>query len=143
MAKQRRWTEEDVKRLINKRQGQPAIPIPEPKTSLERFQALGRMQAGRENKTESEYGAYLENLKAAGEVLWYKFEPVNIRLAKRTYYRVDYMVLRSDRTIDMVDVKGFWTDDAKAKIKIAAETLPIFRFVAAYKKGGGWEHEYF
>ncbi|VEB42964.1 Uncharacterised protein [Chromobacterium violaceum] len=44
------------------------------------------------------------------------------------------------------EVKGFWQDDARAKIKIAADMYP-FRFVAikakAKKDGGGWAVEEF
>lgn len=39
------------------------------------------------------------------------------------------------------EVKGFWTDDGKAKIKIAADLYPI-RFITVRMKpkkdGGGW-----
>ena len=44
------------------------------------------------------------------------------------------------------EVKGFWQDDARAKIKIAADMYP-FRFIAvkvqAKKDGGGWSREVF
>jgi hypothetical protein len=45
--------------------------------------------------------------------------------------------------MEMHEVKGFWQDDARAKIKIAADIFP-FRFIAikgksiAKKNGGGW-----
>ena len=44
------------------------------------------------------------------------------------------------------EVKGFWQDDAKVKIRCAAAKFP-FRFVAMKKKakkdGGGWESQEF
>lgn len=44
------------------------------------------------------------------------------------------------------EVKGFWRDDARAKIKIAADLYP-FRFIAVMKRrkkdGGGWSEEVF
>jgi hypothetical protein len=46
----------------------------------------------------------------------------------------------------MHEVKGFWTDDARVKIKVAADLYP-FRFIAAQalpkKQGGGWKIEEF
>ena len=48
--------------------------------------------------------------------------------------------------MEMHEVKGFWQDDARAKIKIAAGQYP-FRFIAvrvkAKKDGGDWEVEEF
>jgi hypothetical protein len=48
--------------------------------------------------------------------------------------------------MEMHEVKGFWQDDARAKIKIAADLYP-FRFIAVKvkpkKNGGGWETEEF
>ena len=50
------------------------------------------------------------------------------------------------RNIEMHEVKGYWTEDARAKIKVAANKFP-FRFVAVYKQakkdGGGWRFEEF
>ncbi|MFX6258524.1 DUF1064 domain-containing protein, partial [Acinetobacter baumannii] len=44
------------------------------------------------------------------------------------------------------EVKGFWTDDARVKIKVAAEQYPL-TFLAvkakAKKDGGGWAIETF
>ncbi len=50
--------------------------------------ALGRMKAGRMNKTEAAYAARLDELKAAGEILWHSFEGVTLRLADRTRARL-------------------------------------------------------
>lgn len=44
--------------------------------------------------------------------------------------------------LEMHEVKGFWEDDARVKIKVAASFYP-FSFIAARPKpkeeGGGWE----
>ena len=44
------------------------------------------------------------------------------------------------------EVKGHWLDDARCKIKVAAEMYP-FRFLAVQvlpkKQGGGWKVEVF
>jgi hypothetical protein len=81
-----------------------------------------------------------------GEVLWYKFEGLKLRLADNTFYTPDFAVMMSDCSIECHEVKGFWQDDARAKIKIAADMYP-FRFVAvkvrAKKDGGGFSVEEF
>ncbi|WP_279203130.1 DUF1064 domain-containing protein [Obesumbacterium proteus] len=110
------------------------------------LQALGRLKTGQMNKTESEYCQLLELRKRAGEVVWYRFEGVKLRLADNTFYTPDFAVMLSTGEMEMHEVKGFWTDDARVKIKVAAEQYP-FRFIAvkpkAKKAGGGWEVEEF
>ncbi len=82
----------------------------------------------------------------AGDVLWYRFEGLKLRLADNTFYTPDYAVMKSDGLIECHEVKGFWEDAARIKIKVAAEMYP-FRFLAikvkAKKDGGGWEQESF
>ena len=97
---------------------------------------------GKMNKTEQTYDRYLGALKAAGEILWYRFEGIKFRLADSTFYSPDFSVMRADGLLEQHEVKGFWTDDARVKIKVAAEQFPV-RFVAVKKKGSGWEREYF
>lgn len=110
------------------------------------FYAQGRLRPGAMNKGESAYAAQLEAQKAAGAVLWYRFEGVKLRLADNTFYTPDFTVLAADAVMECHEVKGFWQDDARAKIKIAADLYP-FRFKAlkarAKKRGGGWEEEDF
>lgn len=104
--------------------------------------ALGRLPRGQMNKTENEYSLHLEFLKGAGKILSWDFERVRLVLAPGVSYTPDFMVLMADRTIEMHEVKGHWTDDAKAKIRIASNLFP-FRFVSVHKRakrdGGGWE----
>lgn len=107
-------------------------------------QALGRLKAGQMNKTEEAYARDLELRRSAGEVAWFKFEGVKLRLADSTFYSPDFAVMLANGQIEMHEVKGFWQDDARVKIKVASELYP-FRFVAvrprAKKNGGGWEVE--
>jgi hypothetical protein len=106
--------------------------------------ALGRLKAGEMNQTEASYGAVLERRRIAGEVVWYRFEGINLRLADNTHYRPDFAVQLASGVIEIHEVKGHWTDDARVKIKVAADQYP-FRFVAVTKKpkGGGWSLEEF
>src|SRR5690606_23495423 len=81
--------------------------------------ALGRLPAGKMNKTEERYAQHLELQKSAGLVLWYAFEPMNLRLGVNCYYRIDFLVLMADHSLEVHEVKGKWEDDALVKIKVA------------------------
>ena len=115
-------------------------------SSTKRMQALGRLKAGAMNKTEAAYDKTLAERKHAGEVAWYRFEGIKLRLADNTFYTPDFAVMLSDGAMECHEVKGFWQDDARAKIKIAADQYP-FRFIAVTAKpkkdGGGWKEEEF
>lgn len=99
------------------------------------------------NNLEFEYSKKLELEKIAGEVIWYRFEGIKFRLADATFYEPDFIVMKKDLTLEIHETKGFWTDDARAKTKIAAELYPVFRFIALKKQskklGGGWVVEEF
>lgn len=104
--------------------------------------ALGRMKTGAMNNTEAAYASDLELLKRNGDVLWYRFEGLKFRLADNTFYTPDFAVMVKDGSLEAHEVKGFWTDDARVKIKVAAEMYPI-RFVAIKRVRGAWEVEEF
>lgn len=109
--------------------------------------ALGRLKAGERNKTEQAYENLLEAMRISGEVLWYKFEGMKLRLADNTFYTPDFAVMLSNGQMEMHEVKGaraIFADDAKVKVKVAAELYP-FPFVVAFpvpkSRGGGWEFD--
>jgi len=108
--------------------------------------ALGRLKPGKMNQTEKAYAERLRALQHAGEILWHRFEGIKLRLADNTFYTPDFAVLAADGVMELHEVKGFWQDDARAKIKIAADQYP-FRFIAVRvrpkKDGGGWAVEEF
>lgn len=110
------------------------------------YQALGRLKVGQMNKTEAAYELHLRELMHAGEVLWYRFEGIKLRLADNTFYTPDFAVLMADMTLELHEVKGHWMDDARVKIKVAADQYPI-KIIAikakAKKDGGGWTVEEF
>ena len=97
---------------------------------------------GEMNKTEAAYAAYLDSLKKDGVIADYRFEAVKLRLAEKTFYTPDFMVLMPDFSFEMHEVKGFWEDDARVKIKVAAAQFP-FKFVAIRKTKNGWDREVF
>ena len=111
-----------------------------------KFLALGRMKSGERNRLEQAYEAHLEALKQAGEIQWYKFEGITFKLASDTRYTPDFMVMLPNGELECHECKSIWRDDAKIKIKVAAEMFP-FRFIAVYaktkKEGGGFRSENF
>jgi hypothetical protein len=108
--------------------------------------ALGRLKVGQMNKTEAEYAALLERMRCAGTVAWFKFEGIKLRLADNTFYTPDFAVMLAGGRMQLHEVKGHWMDDARAKIKIAADLYP-FEFIAVRKQpkkaGGGFAVEEF
>jgi len=108
-----------------------------------KLQALGRLKTGQMNGTEKLYAEHLEKIKST-VIAWYKFEGIKLRLADNTFYTPDFAVMLTDGQMEMHEVKGYWQDDAKVKIKVASDLYP-FRFIAlkpiAKKHGGGWATE--
>jgi hypothetical protein len=144
-----RWTEQELDGLPGATGAEAARRQPSAvQDAAERGRPLRARSAaaGTMNKTEAAYDAHLQELRHAGAVLWHKFEAVKLRLADNTFYTCDFSVLPADGVLEMHEVKGFWQDDARVKIKVAASLYP-FRFVAvtarAKKRGGGWEREEF
>ena len=159
----KRWTEDDLKKLrpgmvVDESQAKPPGSLPagdvgadnqakpvdlnSGKTGLQSMQALGRLPAGKMNKTERRYAAQLELQKAAGDILWWAFEPINLRLGDNCFYRVDFLVLKGDGALECHEVKGHWTDDALVKIRVAAEKFP-FKFIAIRWAKQQWEYRHF
>jgi len=111
-----------------------------------RLQALGRLKTGTMNATEARYEAdVLKPMLHAGQILWYRFEGIKLRLADNTFLTVDFPVMGADGQLRMIDVKGglaVISDDARVKMKVAADQYP-FAFSMVYprkkKLGGGWE----
>lgn len=110
--------------------------------------ALGRLPQPKRgpNKWEAVWGQELEIKKRLGEILWYQFEALRFRLADGAWYKPDYISMARDGTITAWEIKGFWRESARVRIKVAADRHP-FRFIAVTKQrvkdGGGWSEEMF
>jgi hypothetical protein len=101
---------------------------------------------GTMNKTEAAYAEYLEGKKLLGEVLWFVYEGITLKLGKDARYTADFAVMTGAGYLELHEVKGFWAEAAKVRIKVAAALFP-FRFVSVTKRskkdGGGWEETEF
>lgn len=114
---------------------------------MTRWQTKGRgritvRKPGVMNKLEAEYERHLQLAKSDGCILWYSFDAVKLRLAANTFYTPDFVVMAEDGQIEFHEVKGYWEDDARVKIKVAASLYP-FRFLAVTKAKGVWAQEEF
>ncbi len=93
------------------------------------------------NKTEQRYSIQLEMMKLSEQIIEWRFEALNFRLARKTFYMPDFMVIKPDR-FEFHEVKGeFWRDDARVKIKVAAAMYPWFKWIAAQFIRGEWKIE--
>lgn len=154
-----RWTDADLAEF-RKRQGvvqeklEPVKPgqiaydltlkgfTPAAPAGKAKLQALGRLRDGSMNKTETRYAQHLDVLKHQGQILWWAFEGIKLKLADRTHLTIDFAVLTAEGMLQMIDCKGakaIVEDDARAKTKIAARLFPFaFFFVYPDKASGGW-----
>lgn len=118
--------------------------------------AKGKLKA-REGMTrpEKRYAERLIGMQLIGVIHWYAFEPIKLRLADNTTYTPDFLILAQNGGLECHEVKGSKTvqlksgkasrpwceEDAKIKIKVAAEMYP-FRFVMAWEdEQGTWHHK--
>ena len=108
----------------------------------ERLYALGRMKVGEKNQTEQRFeDEHLRPLLLAGEIAWYRFEGIKLRLADNCFLTVDYAVLPVGGVLTMIDVKGSAAviqEDARVKMRVAADLYPFLFQLAFPAKGGGW-----
>ena len=108
-----------------------------------------RHKPGEMNQTEAAYAELLEAERLAGQVLWWRFEAVTLKLADDSRWTPDFAVLYSDLSMEFVDCKGGGPIDPNSmtKIKFAADKFPMFGFAQekkrAKKDGGGFERREF
>jgi hypothetical protein len=105
------------------------------------MQALGRKKQGEMNKTEQAFADFLEQRRHAGEIFWFKFEGVKLRLADKTFLTVDFFVMNKDCELEAFEVKGFMVEDANVKLKVAASMYPFKFYIVkarAKRDGGGF-----
>lgn len=143
-----RWTEEQLAQHLKKVPA-PAVPAtrkPSGKPSLndgnlsaaELPPARGALRDLGMNKTEAEYAGMLEERQRRGDVLWWKYEAIALRLADRTFYHPDFVVLLSSGVLEIHEVKGFMREDAAVKLKVVASMYPFVLRLIRKEKGGVW-----
>ena len=85
--------------------------------------------------------AYLAELRRMG-LAFVGVQCVTFKLADDCRYSPDFLTVNRDGLLTAIEVKGFWRDDARVKVKVAARLFPFIAFVAVRKSAGGaWNYE--
>lgn len=100
--------------------------------------AKGVLRPHTMNRTEARYAQELELRLRVGEIAWWKYEGVTLKLADDTRYTPDFVVMLSNLELECHETKGFMREDARIKLKFAATQFP-FRFYLAILKQGSFE----
>jgi hypothetical protein len=90
------------------------------------------------NKTERRYAEVLQNRLFAREIEWWRYEFMTFVLAHDTRYTPDFAVMMKGGVIEFHEVKGFWRDDAKVKIKLAKALSPFIFRTVQWDETKGW-----
>ena len=133
------WTEEEFAEYERLRKGGDAL-APSKRSGIAPVASTAGAKKPRMNKTEFAYSMELEARRMVGDILWFGFEVMTLRLAFDCRYTPDFAVLKADGSLQFVEIKGFLRGDADVKFRVAAEGFPFAEFVMLRKqKGGGWE----
>lgn len=128
-----RWTEQQLHQQQRSSAKETAIDVPK-KT----VKAKGKKNENGLNKLEQAYADELEMQRQRGEIELWKAHPFGLRLANKTFYHPDFLVMLTDGSLEIHETKGFMRDDANVKLKVAAAQFPfVFRLVK--KKGKTWK----
>lgn len=92
------------------------------------------------NSLEARYAfEILEEGIKTGEIQAWFFESFRLKLAPKTFYTPDFMVIKKSGEISFREVKGFLREDASVKFKWAREAYPFFEFEMWSRLGGQWK----
>lgn len=101
-------------------------------------------KAGEMNGYERDYAQHLEARRQAGEIREYYFEALKLRIGRACFYTPDFLVVRADDVVELHEVKGFWEEDARVKVKAVAALYPfVVVAVTRPRKGEPWNVERF
>lgn len=89
------------------------------------------------NKTERAFLAYLRSFPDSVVGI----QNITLKLGDDCRYTPDFWEVGSGATFTFFEVKGFWRDDARVKIKVAARLFPWAKFVAVQRNKTCWDFE--
>jgi len=93
------------------------------------------------NGMELEFYNMLDLRRRAGEFSHVYFEQITLKLAADLRYTPDFAVYTAAGLLVFYETKGFFRDDARVKVKMAAEVFPMHTFYLARKFRGAWDYE--
>jgi hypothetical protein len=88
------------------------------------------------NKTEKARAIELEGMKRTGQIAAWWYEKWTFKLADDLRYTPDFVIQKPDGALEVEEVKGFWREDARAKVKMFVALYPFA--VRAYTQGKRW-----
>jgi hypothetical protein len=116
----------------------PVLPQPEAMMS----QPAESHDVAKLNKIER---AFWDHLNAGNKLglYWYVgAQNITLKLADDCRYTPDFVTVSAHGgRLIAYEVKGFWRDDAKVKIKVAARLFPWIQFIVVTRKKGNWSQE--
>jgi hypothetical protein len=77
------------------------------------------------NNTERARAFDLEAMKRNGLLANWWYEKWTFKLGNDLRYTPDFVVQKMDGSLEVEEVKGFWRDDARAKIKMFVALYPF------------------
>lgn len=96
------------------------------------MRSLGRVRTRKVDAAIEAYGELLATLRLRGDVLWFRANPIKLRLADETYYGPNFAVMVASGHLEMHHVVDAAKNESLTTVKIAAEQFP-FRFVAVHR----------
>jgi len=94
--------------------------------------ARGETERGRMNQTERRWA---HRLGASDDVLDWWYESYRVRYGDSGYHTPDFLVLRTDGSIEVHEVKAHCTDAGRTRFKAGASTHWCFRWLMVVQKG--------
>jgi len=103
-----------------------------------RLKSYVRRKPGEMNTLEAAYAKALDGRKLNGEVADWWFESMKFKLADKTWYTPDFIVVLADGTLQIHETKGFMMEDAAIKLKITSALYWAHEVVLITRKRGTW-----
>lgn len=88
---------------------------------------------------EQEYAHLLNIRLAAKEIIGWQYEAIRLKIADKTTYTPDFLILYPDGSQEFVEVKGYLRQSANVKFKACAEKFKGFKWSMQHKVKGVWQ----
>ena len=72
------------------------------------------------NGLERDYAQHLETLRLTRKIRGWHWQSIKFRLADKTWYHPDFMVIAEDGELEIHETKGFMREDANVKLKVTS-----------------------
>lgn len=109
---------------------------------------LGEMLPPKMSKLEIAYDAHLALQKAAGEIVEFWYEKITLKLGPNCHYKPDFMVMRTDRVLELHETKPIggagirakggprFGNDSIVKLRACAGSFPFPCFIVTPEDKG-------